>query len=129
MKRTGDMSDFCSALVAEGNNGITIKEIEWIKADGDPLDKPLGQDFLLDPDAHAMLSNGDKPIMGYYKSDATSPADLIYETYNKLQEMKKIKYTYEIPAYLTEAEYEEIGIGDTVFVINPKFISTNLYIN
>ena len=121
MKRTGDMSDFCSALVAEGNNGITIKEIEWIKADGDPLDKPLGQDFLLDPDAHAMLSNGDKPIMGYYKSDATSPADLIYETYNKLQEMKKIKYTYEIPAYLTEAEYEEIGIGDTVFVINPKF--------
>lgn len=119
--RTGDITDFCSGLVAEGANGITFKDLEWIKEDGDPLDKPLGQDFLLDPEAHAMLNNGDKYVLGSYSSNATTPIDLLMETYHKLQEVKKVKFSYTIPIHMTADEYQSTNIGDTVYVVNPKF--------
>lgn len=121
MKRTGDATDLASGLIGVGANGITFKDIKWEKDQGDPLDKPLGQDFLLDPDAHDMFSNGDKYILGKYTSDTTDPGALLLETYKKLQEVKQIKYSYEIPVYLTDDEYDEIEVGDTNYIVNDKF--------
>lgn len=121
MKRTGDATDLVSGLIGVGANGITFKDIKWEKDQGDPLDKPLGQDFLLDPDAHDMFSNGDKYILGKYTSDTTDPGALLLETYKKLQEVKQIKYSYEIPVYLTDDEYDEIEVGDTNYIVNDKF--------
>ena len=121
MSRSGDATDFCSGLIGVGANGITFKDIEWRKGVGDPLDKPLGQDFLLDPQAHEMFSNGDRYILGKYSSDATSAIDLLWETYHKLQEVKQVKYSYEVPVYLTEEEYEDVEIGDTNYIVNDKF--------
>lgn len=121
MKRTGDATDLASGLIGVGTNGITFKDIKWEKDQGDPLDKPLGQDFLLDPDAHDMFSNGDKYILGKYTSDTTDPGALLLETYKKLQEVKQIKYSYEIPVYLTDDEYDEIEVGDTNYIVNDKF--------
>ena len=121
MKRTGDATDLASGLIGVGANGITFKDIKWEKDQGDPLDKPLGQDFLLDPDAHDMFSNGDKYILGKYTSDTTDPGALLLETYKKLQEVKQIKYSYEMPVYLTDDEYDEIEVGDTNYIVNDKF--------
>jgi hypothetical protein len=121
MKRTGDATDLASGLIGVGANGITFKDIKWEKDQGNPLDKPLGQDFLLDPDAHDMFSNGDKYILGKYTSDTTDPGALLLETYKKLQEVKQIKYSYEIPVYLTDDEYDEIEVGDTNYIVNDKF--------
>lgn len=121
MKRTGDATDLASGLIGVGANGITFKDIKWEKDQGDPLDKPLGQDFLLDPDAHDMFSNGDKYILGKYTSDTTDPGALLLETYKKLQEVKQIKYSYEIPVYLTDDEHDEIEVGDTNYIVNDKF--------
>lgn len=121
MSRSGDATDFCSGLIGVGANGITFKDIEWRKGVGDPLDKPLGQDFLLDPKAHEMFSNGDRYILGKYSSNATSAIDLLWETYYKLQEVKQVKYSYEVPVYLTEEEYEDVEIGDTNYIVNDKF--------
>lgn len=121
MKRTGDATDLASGLIGVGANGITFKDIKWEKHQGNPLDKPLGQDFLLDPDAHDMFSNGDKYILGKYTSDTTDPGALLLETYKKLQEVKQIKYSYEIPVYLTDDEYDEIEVGDTNYIVNDKF--------
>ena len=121
MKRTGDATDLASGLIGVGANGITFKDIKWEKDQGTPIDKPLGQDFLLDPDAHDMFSNGDKYILGKYTSDTTDPGALLLETYKKLQEVKQIKYSYEIPVYLTDDEYDEIEVGDTNYIVNDKF--------
>ena len=120
MSRSGDATDFCSGLIGVGQNGITFKDIEW-RAGIDPIEKPLGQDFLLDPEAHEMFSNGEKYILGKYSSNATTPIDLLWETYYKLQEVKQVKYDYEVPVYLTEEEYEEVEIGDTDYIVNDKF--------
>ena len=44
-------------------NGITIKDIYWSKEKGYPVEKAEGQDFILDEEAHALFSNGDKYII------------------------------------------------------------------
>ena len=38
---------------------ITFADVEWSKANGDPLDKPKGQEWLEDPDATKQLGFSD----------------------------------------------------------------------
>lgn len=121
MKRTGDITNFCSGIIPIGPNGLTITEGHWEAEHGAPLDKPSGQNFLFDPEAHAKLNNGGKYILMKYKSDANDVYSLMWDGYYKLMELNQTKFSYEVPVYLTEEEYSEIGIGDTNYVINDKF--------
>lgn len=122
LKKTSDGSNYYSGLIAQGKNGITFSDIYWDVYRGDPLNKPLGQDYLVDPEIHEIYNNGGKYILGSYNSDsATTPIDLLWETYEKLQEVKSVKVNFEVPIYLEKSEYENIDIGDTVQVFNPKF--------
>ncbi|WP_434794428.1 hypothetical protein TPDSL_14090 [Terrisporobacter petrolearius] len=119
--RKGDITGFYSALIGEGKNGINFKDIIWSKENGDPCDKPAGQDFLLDDAAHKMFSLDGKYITGLYKTEDTNAYDLILSTYNKLQEVKNIKYSYEVEVGMKLEEFEQVEIGDTVYVIDNNF--------
>ena len=121
MKREGDITNFCSGIIPVGANGLTITDAKWEVSQGDPMDKPLGQNYLFDPQAHALLNNGGKYILMKYKSDATDLYSLLWDGYNKLQELNSTKFSYEIPIYMTEEQYETIDIGDTNYIINKKF--------
>lgn len=119
--RDTDCTEFYSGLIGVGKNGLTFADISWDEVEGAPLSKPLGQDFLLDPEAHAMFSNGDKYILGKFTSDANDPATLLWETFNKLQEMKQIKIDYDVPVEMPDDEYKSLNMGDTVHIVNDKF--------
>ena len=121
MKRTGDITNFCSGIIPVGKNGLTISDVKWEKEQGDPTDKPLGQNYIFDEKAHEMLNNGGKYVLMKYKSDADDIYTLIHEGYAKLKELNKTKFSYEIPVYMTERDYEEIDIGDTNYVVSRKF--------
>ena len=121
MKRTGDITNFCSGIIPVGKNGITISDVKWEKEQGDPTDKPLGQNYIFDEKAHEKLNNGGKYVLIKYKSDAEDIYTLIYEGYAKLKELNKTRFSYEIPVYMTERDYEEIDVGDTNYVISNKF--------
>lgn len=121
MKRTGDITNFCSGIIPVGKNGLTISDVKWEKEQGDPTDKPLGQNYIFDEQAHAMLNNGGKYVLMKYKSDAEDIYTLIHEGYAKLKELNKTKFSYEIPVYMTERDYEEIDVGDTNYVVSRKF--------
>lgn len=121
MKRTGDITNFCSGIIPIGKNGLTISNVKWEKEQGDPTDKPLGQNYIFDEKAHEMLNNGGKYVLMKYKSDAEDIYTLIHEGYAKLKELNKTKFSYEIPVYMTEQDYEEIDIGDTNYVVSRKF--------
>lgn len=122
LTRETDGGNFYSGLIAQGVNGVTFTDIEWDINRGDPLNKPRGQDYLVDPDVHAMYNNGGKYILGSYTSSTASTAiDLLWETYYKLQEVRALKINFDAPLYLTSQEYQEIDIGDTVHIVNPKF--------
>ena len=71
--------------------------------------------------AHEMLNNGGKYVLMKYKSDAEDIYTLIHEGYAKLKELNKTKFSYEIPVYMTERDYEEIDVGDTNYVVSRKF--------
>lgn len=121
MKRTGDITNFCSGIIPVGKNGLTISDVKWEKEQGDPTDKPLGQNYIFDEQAHEMLNNGGKYVLMKYKSDADDIYTLIHEGYAKLKELNKTKFSYEIPVYMTERDYEEIDVGDTNYVVSRKF--------
>lgn len=121
MKRTGDITNFCSGIIPVGKNGITISDVKWEKEQGDPADKPLGQNYIFDEKAHEMLNNGGKYVLMKYKSDADDIYTLIHEGYVKLKELNKTKFSYEIPIYMNERDYEEIDVGDTNYVVSRKF--------
>lgn len=121
MKRTGDITNFCSGIIPVGKNGLTISDVKWEKEQGDPVDKPLGQNYIFDEKAHEMLNNGGKYVLMKYKSDADDIYTLIHEGYAKLKELNKTKFSYEIPVYMTERDYEEIDVGDTNYVVSRKF--------
>ena len=53
-----------------------------------------------------MFSNEGKYILKPYETNDSNPSELIWNAYYKLQELKKEKYTYDIPIYLTEQEYD-----------------------
>ena len=119
LKREIDISDMVNGLIAEGANGINFKNIRWEVEKGFPLNKPEGDDFLLD--SELVTKNNGKAILGNFKSNATTEIDLLWDTYYKLQEIKSGKITYDTSVALTNDEYNEIEVGDSVYVISNYF--------
>lgn len=121
ISRNEDSKDFCSGIIPIGKNGITIKDVYWAKEKGYPIEKAEGQDFILDEEAHALFSNGEKYIIRKFEFDDNNANDLCWSAWKKLQEIKQIKYNYEVPVYLKDEDYETLETGDTVCVISDKF--------
>ncbi|SFJ33193.1 hypothetical protein SAMN02910355_2243 [Terrisporobacter glycolicus] len=119
--RKENAKEFCSGIIPIGKNGITIKDVYWDKEKGYPVEKSEGQDFILDEEAHAIFSNGDKYIIRKFEFDDNNPVDLCWSAWKKLQEIKQIKFEYEVPVYLKDEDYNSLNSGDTVCIINDKF--------
>lgn len=108
-----DSSNRVSSLVVSGNNGISIDDIEWKKENGFPIDKPLGEDFIVDPETREEIGL----IQGNFKSNSSDPSVIIWEAYNKLQEIKKPQVTYDCKSIIVT---ETDDIGDTVYIISDR---------
>ncbi len=110
-------SDFCTALIPYGKDDITIHSVEWIKGKGDPIDKPLNQDFIADEEAFKLYNNDGRHIFGYFESDANNASDLLKEAYEELQKRSKPQATYE----MSVSYDDELDIGDTVSIRDFSF--------
>lgn len=120
VKKKEDLSEFCSALIGYGQNGVDFRNVEWLTANGNPVDKPLNQDFVADEKAHMYFHNDDGSyIIGVYESDADNASDLLNETWKELQRRKEPQLDYE-----TNIIYfsDDIDIGDTVYVIDNDYV-------
>lgn len=115
--QTKKWSDFCTALIPYGKDDITIHSVEWIKEKGDPVDKPLNQDFIADEEAFKLYNNDGRHIFGYFESDANNASDLLKEAYEELQKRSKPQATYEISVSYDD----ELDIGDTVSIRDFSF--------
>lgn len=115
--QTKKWSDFCTALIPYGKDDITIHSVEWIKEKGDPVDKPLNQDFIADEEAFKLYNNDGRHIFGYFESDANNASDLLKEAYEELQKRSKPQATYEMGVSYDD----ELDIGDTVSIRDFSF--------
>ncbi|MED5101066.1 phage tail spike protein [Niallia circulans] len=110
---------------------ISFAEVEWKKANGDPVDKPKGQEWIGDPEALSIYGRPNKDgttrhRFGIFESsEQEDPAQLLLETWNALQEQKHPLDNYEMDVFLMEEltgyEHEKVRLGDITVAIDRSF--------
>ncbi|MEK3821363.1 phage tail spike protein [Cytobacillus sp. FSL W8-0315] len=110
---------------------ITFADIEWKVANGDPVNKPKGQEWVGDTGALAAFGrvNGDgtkRHRKGLYENgQQEDPAVLLQETWEALQQQKHQFHNYEMDVFLLEKisgyDHEKVRLGDTTFAIDRSF--------
>lgn len=102
---------------------LTFEDVEWSVSNGDPVDKPKGQKWVGDPDAlqqFGYLHNGSlKHRYGHYSNqDYDDPEELLWATWNNLQERKLKEIIYEARIFEDD---KPVSLGDTVTVVNREY--------
>src|SRR5690606_19970015 len=120
---------------------ITFADIEWSVDNGDPVDKPAGQEWVGDPDALGQW--------GYWHEDGSRrhrfgifiweggpeeitdmtqyKRDLLQATWDRLQEINKPLVSYKMNvldlehASSGELKHEAVRLGDSVYCIDKHF--------
>lgn len=109
--------------VSEGQDGspdgygrrIDFSDIVWSKANGNPADKPYGQEYVEDKDATAAFGfdNG-KPRIGLQIfEDITDKNELLKATWAALQTLKRPQVSFKASV----GDVGSLGLGDTVAII------------
>ena len=93
----------------------TFSDIEWSKAKGDPVDKPLGQEFVEIPEATAIHGHTDgTPRFGIFKfGDVEDHEELLILTYNQLLDNLRPRADFEADVF----ESETIHLGEIVNIM------------
>lgn len=110
-------------LVSEGHDDtpdgygrrITFADVVWTKKDGNPVDKPVGQEYLIDPEATALygFSDGNPRIGLTVFEDIEDQVELINATWRALQSLKRPKVSFKADV----TDVGQLGLGDTVAII------------
>lgn len=110
---------------------IDFADVEWKKSNGDPVDKPKGQEWVGDPallQKYGRLKNGElihrEDI--FSDEDIEDPEELLKATYNHLLTVaSKTEVNYELSVKLLEGvegyEHEHVDLGDTTIAIDRFF--------
>lgn len=94
---------------------INFSDVVWSKANGDPADKPAGQEFVEDPEATKVFGYDDgKPRTGIVVfEDIEDPIELLQATWTALKSSERPKASFK--ANVTDVG--NLGLGDTVAII------------
>ncbi|MEF3330554.1 phage tail spike protein [Oceanobacillus oncorhynchi] len=121
---------FGSSLEVEDDEGnhtggytryIDFADVEWKVSNGAPVDKPLGQKWVGDPEALKIYGyeGGRKHREGIFSNqDYEDPEDLLHATWEALQKANKPEVNYRLSVNLFN---EKVSLGDTCQAIDRKF--------
>ena len=116
---------------------IDISTVDWSVAAGDPVDKPLGQTILVDPDANTMykrLNNKTGKLQErimyaeWTEQTAKDAEDLCKQAWRILKANSVIYPSYEVTASdlyklsgnNSDYAHEQVSLGDTCIIIDRK---------
>lgn len=90
-------------------------DVVWSKKNGNPADKPAGQEYVEDVDATAKYGFDDgKPRIGIeIFEDITDPAELLKATWSALQTLKRPQASFRASVM----DVGDLGLGDTVAIV------------
>lgn len=110
---------------------LTFADIEWKRSNGDPVDKPLGQEWIGDPNAaywwgrHNPDGSHRHRFGVFVDDEETDKTSLIWKTWIALQKVNAPKVQYDVNVIdleqLTGYEHEKVRLGDTVKVLDREF--------
>lgn len=98
---------------------ITFADVEWKVTSGDPVDKPLDQEYVEIPSLTAAFGYPDgKPRIGMIDfPEVEDPVNLLEKTYEQLLETGRPKVYYQANVL----DVGDTGLGDTVTVIRDDY--------
>lgn len=105
---------------------IQFKDVVWTVANGDPVDKPAGQNYVTNEAAkniYGLHQNGViKHRFGVYTNeDIEDPVELLKATYNELQRLSAPIVTFKANLLdLANAIEQDIWIGDSVGIVRDQ---------
>lgn len=119
----------------ETSSSLSIAGIEWSIANGDPTDKPLGQEWVGNNETLQLWGYYDKAtdtmnhrFMKAEFNEATTPEELIQQAWNVLNMNSTPRATYEVNVVdlyrLTGDEdlaHEYVKIGEKVRIVDKEF--------
>lgn len=130
--REEDSQDIVTALVGRGKGEektdeetgeatggygrrIDFSNVVWSKANGDPADKPAGQEYVEDVQATKIFGYDDgKPRIGIVTfEDIEDPVELLKATWASLKSFDRPKVSFK--ASVTDVG--NLGLGDTIAII------------
>lgn len=107
---------------------ISFADVEWKVENGDPVDKPLGQEWVGDPEALAVwgLRGGTVHRFDFVVfEDIEDPEELLRLTWEELQRRKAPQVNYKVGMvdleYTEGRGHEAVRLGDWVTVIDDDF--------
>lgn len=107
---------------------ISFADVEWSVANGDPVDKPLGQEWVGDPEALAVwgLQGGTVHRFDFVIfEDVEDPEELLRLTWEELQKRKAPQVNYRVGLidleYTEGRSHEATRIGNWGLVIDDDF--------
>lgn len=143
IERTMDLSHVYTALYGRGSthdaidgggnqNRIDFSDVEWKLANGDPVDKPLGQAWVGSTVSMQQFGRQGGTVHRknfYLNENQTDPTLLLNETWNHLQTINKPLVTYQVGVidlyrYTDSSEaysHEAVDLGDYVWAIDQSF--------
>lgn len=94
---------------------INFADVVWSKKNGNPTDKPAGQEYVEDVDATAKYGFDDgKPRIGIeIFEDITDPEELLKATWSVLQTLKRPQASFRASVM----DVGDLGLGDTVAIV------------
>lgn len=102
---------------------IDFADVEWKVSNGDPVDKPLGQKWVGDP--NALLKYGYKKdgqllhLEGIFSNqDYDTPEELLWATWQHLQIAQHPEVNYKLSVDLLD---KKASLGDTAIAIDREF--------
>ena len=102
---------------------IDFGDVEWKVANGDPVDKPKGQMWVGDPDALEKYGRRHEGELlhrteQFSNQDYEDPEELLWATWNHLQENKNPEVNYQLSVDLFD---DVVSLGDGAIAIDREF--------
>lgn len=128
--RVTDSSDMAVAVFPlgasdEDGQRITIASAAWSVENGNPVDKPENDLFVVDPVALNLYGHGRLTTRTFEDSGETSPTKLLQKAWTWLQTTNRPLVSYEMHAAMLDALPNNAGrrlnLGDSVVVNIQKF--------
>ena len=116
--KTKDLYDWCTGIILDVDCDVSNTIIE--ERDGYGFTKGAG-DVILDDNANRMYNAGRTHVIGVYQGKETEPVEACINAWKELQKRKEPKFDYKVTTALKDEEYEDIHLGDTVYVVDHSY--------
>ena len=113
-----ELYDWCTAIILDVECEVSDTIIK--ASDGYGFTKEAG-DVILNPKANETYNNGKSYVVGVYSGNEEEPVEACINAWKELEKRSEPRFDYEVTTALTVEEYDNIHLGDTVYVVDYSY--------